>query len=247
MKTNLKNYLSSLAIAGLVACATPVQTLQPAPIANQDDFIRQVMAHNPQIHTLKAKARIEVKTKDKTYRFKAGIMMNKDGYMFVETYGFGIPQGYASLFDDRLTVVFPGDKQMYMGSSSSTLTRLMKVNLAFDELFDPILRKVPMEMEPTKPTPRMVSDGYVVTDSAHTKFYFGPDKWLNKIERRAGFLVEYGPRWNRKMDYPKSVRMSYEHQSIQITYDELSINEAIANEAYQLNIPTEGFAVESID
>ncbi|MEZ4845664.1 MAG: DUF4292 domain-containing protein [Bdellovibrionota bacterium] len=247
MKTKLKNYLTSLMLIVLVACAAPVQKMQPASISNQDDFIRQVQAHNPKIQTLKGKARIEVKTKDKTYRFKAGIMMNKDGYMFVETYGFGIPQGYASLFDDRLTVVFPGDKKMYLGSSSSTLTRLMRINVSFQELFDPILRKIPMEMDTAKPKVQMTSDGYVVTDTEKTKFYYDANQWLTKVERHAGFLVEYGQPWNRKMDYPKSVRLSYEYQSISITYDDLTVNEPVANEAFQLNIPTDGFAVESID
>jgi hypothetical protein len=247
LKTNLKNYLSSALVVFFLGCASQVQTVRPAPISNQGDFLRQVMAHNPHIQTLKAKARIEIKTKDNSYKFKAGIMMNKDGYMFIETYGFGIPQGYASLFDDRLTVVFPGDKKMYLGSSSSTLTRLLKVNVSFNELFDPLLRKIPLEMDPTQPKIEMTTDGYLVTDVARTKFYFGPDQWLNVVEPRAGFRVEYGRPWSRKLDYPKSVRLSYEYQSIHVMYDELTINQPLANEAFQLNIPTEGFAVESID
>lgn len=198
------------------------------------------------IHTMKAKARVEVTTKDKSYKFKAGIMMNKDGYMFIETYGFGVPQGYASLFDDRLTVVIPNQKEMYVGSSSSTLTKLLKINLAMNELFDPMLKKILIE-DDLKPQTVMTTQGYLITDTEKKKFYTDTKKWINRIERRMGFLIEYGEPWTRKMDYPKSVRLSYEYQSIKITYDELIINEPIANEAFELKIPTEGFTIIPIE
>lgn len=246
MKKNLKKYLISLTAIILSSCAAQIQTPAPALIVNHDDFIRQVRASNPMIHTLKGKARIEVTTKNKSYKFKAGIMINKDGYMFIETYGFGIPQGYASLFDDSLTVVFPGQKEMYVGSSSSALTKLLKVNVSLNELFEPLLRSIQISQD-AQPETVITPDGYVVTDFEKTKFYVNANKWVYKIERKMGFLIEYGEPWSRKMDYPKNVRLSYEFQSIKVSYDDLIVNEPIANEAFQMKIPTEGFRVIPIE
>ncbi len=228
-----------------MGCAAK-QVVPPTPITNQDDFVRQMQASNPTIHTLKAKVKIDVKTKDKNYTIKAGLMMNKDGYLFMETYGFGMPQGYLSLFDDRLTYVIPSQKVMYVGTSTSTLTKLLKVNTSFSELFDPILRKITVS-EDAKPKVEMTQTGYIVTDAEKTKFHVDSSKWITKIERRIGFLIEYGERWTRKLDYPKSVRMSYEYQSIQVTYDTLTINEPMTNESFELKIPTDGFEIRTIE
>jgi hypothetical protein len=246
LKKNLKKYLISSAIIILSSCAGQVPPPAPALITNQDEFVRQVKASNPMIHTLKGKARIEVTTKDRSYKFKAGVMINKDGYMFIETYGFGIPQGYASLFDDRLSVVFPGSKELYVGSSSSTLTKLLKVNVSLNELFEPLLRRIQIS-EDAPPKSQITSTGYIITDFEKTKFYVNANKWIDKIERKMGFLIEYGEPWTRKLDYPKSVRLSYEYQSIKVTYDELVINEPIPNEAFQMKIPTEGYKIIPIE
>ena len=242
MKIKSKQYLVSLLIIILSGCASQIQAPIPTPIANHDEFLRQVRATNPMIHTLKGRVKVEVTTRDKSYQFKAGMMMNKDGYMFIETYGFGVPQGYASLFDDRLKVVFPGSKEMYVGSSSSTLTKLLQVNLAMNELFDPLMKKIDFAEGPP-PKIELTTSGYLITDAEKTKFYTDTHKWINRIERKMGFLIEYGNPWTRKMDYPKSVRLSYEYQSIKITYDELVINEPIPNEAFDLKIPRDGLTI----
>lgn len=245
MNKKLKTYLIS-AVIFLSGCAG-VQTPVPETIQNQDDFVRQVKASNPKIQTLKAKVRVEVKTKDKNYSFKGALMMNKDGYLFMETYGFGIPQGYVSLFDDRLTFVIPAEKIMYVGTSSSQLTRLLRVNTSFSELFDPLMKKILIEDENKKPKVQTTSSGYIITDVEKTKFFVDTSKWINKIERNIGFLVEYGPRWSNKLDYPKNVRLSYEYQSIHISYENMVINEPIPNENFELKMNTDGFEIKTIE
>lgn len=240
----LKNFLVSLFVLAGTGCATMVPLEQ---VQDQEKFIQQVIANNPQIQTLKAKAKVQVVTKGKTYNFKIGLLMTNAAQMYIETYGLGVPQGYASLMNDRLTVIFPGEHEMYVGTGASSLTKLLKVNVTFNELFDPILKKIAISSEDGQPTVQMTSQHYIIKDVEKTFFEVNDSKWIDKIERRMGFLIEYGSPVSQSIKFPKSIRLSYEHQSIRLDFDDVTINKSMDTSAFQINVPSEGFHVSSIE
>lgn len=243
LRINLKTCLVSLTALSMVGCAT----MRPLDrVEDQTQFVQSVVLNNPQILSFKAKTKIEVKTKDKTYNFKANIMMSNAAQMFMETYGFGVPQGYAALASDRLKVVLPGEKEAYVGTGSSSLSKILKINVTMNELFDPILKKIVIS-EDSPPTIEQKSDEYIIRDAEKTVFHVNEDKWITKIERRMGFLVEYGYPVSQKMKFPKDIRLSFEHQSIRISFEDVKVNEPIPYEAFQINVPTDTFHVYPIE
>ncbi len=244
LKANLKQSLVSLFILLSLGCGKSIQPLNQ--ISDQTQFLKNVQTSNPQINTLKAKVRIEVVTKDKTYNFKAGLMMTNTAQLFLETYGLGVPQGYVSLLNDKLTAIFPGDKEMYVGTGSSPIRKMLKINLTINELFDPVLKKIVVS-EDAPPKITVASNHYLIRDADENEFYVNANNWIDKIERRMGYLVEYGNPISSKTKFPKSVRLSFEKQSIQMTFDDVVINQPLAYEAFQINIPSEGFHVSPIE
>lgn len=246
MKSNrkLKNFLISLATIAVTSCAPAIKPLER--VEDQASFLQQVTENNPQIKTLKAKARVEVMTKGKSYNFKIGLMMTSAAQMFIETYGLGVPQGYASLLNDKLTVVFPSSKEMYVGTGSSSLTRMLQINVTMNELFDPILKKLIVSQD-SPPSIDAQGNHWIIKDHDKTLFYVNDSKWVDKIERRMGFLVEYGDPVSAKTKFPKSIRLSYEHQSIKLTFDDVVVNQPMVYESFQMNVPTEGFKVVPIE
>lgn len=228
----------------LFACAhTP-----PLVVQDQAEFIAQVAKKNPPIGFLKAKAKIAISTPQKTYPFKVGLLMNAKGSMFIEAYGFGVPQSYASLVDNQLRVVVPSQRILYIGSGDSSLEKILNIKVSANALFDPLLRRIfsaqrgPFQITADKKQ-------YIMTDSYRNEFKVDPSYWIqNVISNHTPWKsVQYGPPLNAETPYPKNLKLNLEHGSMQISFEDVTVDQSIENKLFQIDVPSQGFDIYSID
>ena len=234
-----RNCLSSLVLLFVVSCAH-----QLPPVGNIEQFSQQVVAINREVQSLKSKTTLVISTPEKSYNLKAGILVNDQGSMFIETYGFGVPQAYISVVDQKLKIILVSQKEMFTGSSKSSLEKIISIPLAPDSLIDPLLHQI----KPVGSTHLDVQKKeYVLTDSKQNHFYIDGSHRIFKIEMNDGKQIEYGKPLDPTMNYPQSMKIKWKGNSIQIFFDDVKINQEISKSLFQIDVPTQGFHVYSID
>lgn len=217
------------------------------PIANEDQFIQLVRKKNPTVRSLKGNGSIAVVTKEKTYRFKVGILMN-DRNMFIETYGFGVPQVYVSLFEDKLKILNPGQKEVYVGTSSSSLQKFLNIAVKPKDLFSPLLRHY-LPKSNSKISPNDREQRYIMEEINRDQYWVDSHFNIRKIFQSNAALnqIEYSAPIDPETLFPKKIKIDLQGESIEITFDRAEINTVIDAKLFQIDIPESNFHVYSID
>lgn len=217
------------------------------PIEDPAQLVQQVHALSPKIHTLNTQASVIAITKEKTYRFKIGLLMDEKN-AFIETYGFGVPQGYLSLFDQQLKVVIPAQRELYLGSNKSSLQPFLNLNISIQDLFAPILHQivphldVEVHLDDSKKK-------YILQERGGDKFWVDSKFHIRRIELHNALVqnIEYGENISSQIQFPERIKIFSNGESIELHFDQVAINEEISTKLFQIDVPTSDFHVYSID
>lgn len=167
---------------------------------------------------------------------------------FIETYGFGVPQSYLSLFQQKLKIVIPGQRELYIGSNNSSLQQFLNINMSIQDFFAPILHQIAPNLG-AKIRLDQSKKKYVVEETNGEKFWIDAKFSIRTIELNKSWIqkVEYGENLEPKIQFPSRIKIFSNGESIELRFDQITINEEIPTKLFQIDVPTSDFHVYSID
>jgi hypothetical protein len=245
LKKNSKRFhVRELLLAGLLAVTACSGRKAPRlPRQDADDWLRSVREARAHIQTLKAEARVEVRRKERRFRFETSILAAFPGHLYAEANGIGLVGAIVSADEEAVLAYLPTRNKAYRGVGSEILGRLLGVQQSTREWVSLLLG------EPPPFHGRVISFVDVGKESVLelgdkipqvTLHFDRATSWLRSYEETSPIRrkIVYGnPIETTSGSYPSEIRIETENASVDFRFSKVSANVRILPELFRIELP----------
>ncbi|MFH1262138.1 MAG: hypothetical protein V1495_01665 [Pseudomonadota bacterium] len=228
-------------LLGLTACSA--KRAPRSPRQDADDWLRSVREARATIQTLKAEARVEVRRKERRFRFETSMLVAFPGHLYAEVNGIGLVGAVVSADEESVLAYLPTRNKAYRSNGSEILGRLFGIEQSTREWVSLLLG------EPPPFRGRVISFVDVGKESVLelgdkiprvTLRFDRATSWLRSYEETSPIRrkIIYGkPIETTAGSYPSEIRIETEQASVEFRFSKVSANVRILPELFRIDLP----------
>lgn len=218
---------------------------RPVPVVRGDakDWLLSLEEARGRLKTLKAEARVEVRRKERRFRFHASILAGHPSRLYAETSGFGLAAAAVSADDEGVLAYLPSRGKAYRGDGGEVLAALLGVEQPTREWVGLLLGNLPPHADPVIRFENVGRNAILTLGNREPRVILTFDRktsWLTSFEERSPIVrtVFFGePIRTPAGAYPSEIRIVTRKASVDLRFEKVTADPVIAPNLFRIDLP----------
>jgi hypothetical protein len=196
------------------------------------------------LRSLKAEARVEVRQRERRFRFHASILAEHPGRLYVETSGFGLSAAVLSVAGEKALVYLPSRGRAYHADPEKILGRLLGIEQSSREWVDFLLGGLPPYEEPVVSAQDIGEETVLGLGKSDPRLFLTFDRetsWLRSFRESSprNRTLSFGdPRETPAGNFPSELRIEAPgDRSVFLRFEKVVVNAKVTPELLRIELP----------
>jgi hypothetical protein len=208
-----------------------------------DDWLRSLNEARPTLKTVRAEARVEVRKKERHFRFHVSILAEYPSRFFAETSGFGLVAAVVSADEEGVLAFLPSRAEAYRGESAEILGALLGIELPTRDWVSLLLGNLPPHSDKLIRFEDVGGKAVLTLGNQIPRVIMKFDRktsWLESFEEKFPNtrMITFGePVETTAGPFPSEIKIETEKASVDLRFHKVTANPTLPPELFRIELP----------